>query len=200
MVVVALLLAQVNWVTAVLAPLVVAAVGSLVVQRLPQLRRPILVTVKLNDIDYLIVDDTQVPASGHTVRITVETTGPMTVLLDRLRPVIVSRNLPGGYLSPHLGTVPLRPFELLLDHDPPVLRPLPGAEGSTADFPFKVAANDPEVFDLAVRTEDADVRWYLELDAVCLGRRRTTRIDLAGRPFRTMARPRRVGREPGRVG
>jgi hypothetical protein len=198
LVVLALLLAKVNAVTAILLPIVVAALSPLVVQRLPQLRRPVLVTAKLNDVDYLVIGSTQVPASGHTVRITVETTGPLTVLIDQFRPVIVSRESPAGYLSPHLGVVRPRPFELLLDDDPPVLRPVQDASKTTVDFPFSVAGNDPEVFDLIVRTEKADVQWYLELDTVCLGRRRTTRIDLAGRPFRTMARPQGAERRPDR--
>jgi hypothetical protein len=196
LVVVALLVAKVNWATAVLAPVVVAALGPLILQRFPQLRRPVLTTAKLDDIDYLVVAGTHVPASGHTVRITVETTGPLSVILDRLRPVVVSREPPSGYLSPHFGVVTPRPFEVLLDHDPPKLRPVPDADGSTVDFPFKVAVNDPEVIDLTVRTDHADVRWYLELDTVCLGRRRTTKIHLAGRPFRTMARPQGAGKGP----
>lgn len=196
LVVVALLVAKVNWVTAVLVPVLVAAFSPLILQRFPQFRRPVLITAKLNDIDYLVVGGTHVPASGHTVRITVETTGPLSVMLDQLRPVVVSREPPAGYFSPHFGVVKTRPFEVLLDHDPPTLQPVPDADGSTVDFPFKVAVNDPEVLDLTVRTEHGDVRWYLELDTVCLGRRRTTRIHLAGRPFRTMARPQGAGKGP----
>lgn len=197
-----LLLFKVNWVAGILAPVVAAILTGWFLQRFPQLGRPVAVTVKLNDIDYVTVGDSQIPASGHTVRITVEATGPLTVLLDELRPVTVSRESPGGYLSPHLGIVEPRAFEVLLDNDPPALRPIPPGGGQPAgDFPFKVSASDPEVFDLTVLTETADVRWYFELDTVCLGRRRTTRIDLAGRPFRTIARPSRTppGKEPTRV-
>ncbi|MGP3947868.1 hypothetical protein [Streptomyces sp. 7N604] len=185
-----LLLFRINVVTGVLAPLIVAFLTFWFVHRFPQLRRPVAVTAKLDDVDYLVVGQKQVPASGHTVRLTVEAIGPLPVLLDRLRPVVVSRARPEGHLIPHLGIVEPRRFEVMLDADPPILRPLSESDGRKGpDFPFKVSADDPEVFDLTVHTETADIRWYLELDTVCLGRRRTTRIDLAGLPFRTMARP-----------
>lgn len=188
-IIVALLtLLEINWMAGILVPIVIAILIAIFVQRLPQILKPVAVTAKVKDVDFMIYDNATVPASGHTVHITVEANGTLTVLLDRLRAVVVSRGPPGGHLSPHLGVVESRPFELLLDYDPPVLRPIPRADGSVIEFPFKVSPGDPEVFDLTVYTETADVQWYIELETVCLGVRRTIRIDLAGRPFRTMAR------------
>ena len=135
-----------NWIAGILMPIIIAILIAIFVQRLPQLLKPVAITAKLDDVDYIIDGDAEVPASGHTVHITVEATGALTVLLDRLKAVIVSRGAAGGYLSPHFGIVKTRPFELLLDSDPPVLQPIPRADsGCLIEFPFKVSPGDPEV-------------------------------------------------------
>jgi hypothetical protein len=159
-------------------------------------RSPIVVTVEVPGANYVHVRDPSdgrsvlVPASGHTVRIFVEAIGPQTVLLTALRPTIVSRQPAlAGRPSPHLGAIERRPFRVLLDDDPPILEPVQHLDGGIAyDFPFTVAANDPEVFDLTAHT-NSDVRWVLMLDWICAGLKGKTKIDLAGHSFRTMAMP-----------
>jgi hypothetical protein len=152
---------------------------------------PIVVTSKILDVDYVVTGgpngrDVYVPASGHVIRLSVEAADTRTVLLQSLRPKVLSRGEASGQLAPHLGVVTPRPFDVLLDENPPRLRPVdPAAPG----FPFKVAPGDPEVFDLRAFLSNGDVRWELELQWMCLGREGTTKIDLGGSPFRTMARP-----------
>jgi hypothetical protein len=152
---------------------------------------PITLTVKLDDTSFFQIWDERdgmiyVPASGYTMRITVEALEDRAVILSRMRPVVLSRQPPSGTLSPLAGVLPIRRFVVFLDEDPPRLV----ARGRPrTDFPFKVAAHDPEVFELRVETARWDVTWVLELDWVCAGREGTTRIDLAGHPFRSMARP-----------
>jgi hypothetical protein len=62
-------------------------------------------------------------------------------------------------------------------------------EGQARDFPFTVARGGPEVFDIIAIIKAGEVKWYLELDWTCAGRRGTMRVDLAGYLIRTMARP-----------
>lgn len=185
-----MVLLRVDPVAKVLVPVVVAVLSWWLSQRLPQVRRPVVTTVRLNDIDYLEVDRSRVPASGYTVRITIEATGILAVLLEGLDVIVVGRRTPPeGSLNPHAGAVEPRPFDLLLDDPEPRVRATGSNSGDTTDFPFKVSSSDPEVFDITVRTESSDVEWFLDLRTICLGRRQSTRIDLAGRPFRTVARP-----------
>ncbi|MFI2411964.1 hypothetical protein [Streptomyces sp. NPDC018947] len=54
-----------------------------------------------------------------------------------------------------------------------------------------MSPDDPEVFELLVVAERFYVAWTLELNWICEDRQGTTLIDLAGHPFRTMARPSR---------
>lgn len=156
---------------------------------------PIVVTARVLEADnvYITEDDGRVsvvPASGHIVRILVEAVDSRTTVLDQLRAIVVSRAEARGKLSPHLGIVEPRPFDVLLDEDPPVVRPRTLPDGTPGpSFPFKVGPDDPEIFELVATTADADVRWLLELDWTCAGRHGTTRIDLAGMPLRTVARP-----------
>lgn len=81
----------------------------------------------------------------------------------------------------------VRPFEVLLDENPPCLKPV---DPAGPHFPFKVGPDDPEVFDLKVLTSTGDVKWRLELSWTYLGQEGTLPVDLGGSPFRTMARPR----------
>jgi hypothetical protein len=149
---------------------------------------PLAVSVKLADVSYLVVRGPggaeEVPADGHRVRMIVEALDPPAVVLTELRPVVLTRRPRAGGLLPHHGAVPVRPFAVRLDEDPPRLDQL-----GDAGFPFKVTPDDPEVLDLTVHTATADVRWVLELDWTCAGRSGTRRVDLGGQPFRTMARP-----------
>jgi hypothetical protein len=149
---------------------------------------PLAVTVQILGAHYVLVraseeDIEEIPSSGHLVRMVVEAVGESAVLLTGLRPVVLRREHATGQLNPHLGAVETRQFEVLLDTHPPTLHAL------GRDFPFKVTEDDPEVFDLVVRTDDGQVHWVLDLEWVSAGRSGVYRVDLAGHPFRTIARP-----------
>jgi hypothetical protein len=150
---------------------------------------PIAVTVSLRDVSFVHVPNpgggttVEVPASGYSLRLVVESVDSRAVILSGLRPVVLSRRPPTGYLVPHAGVLPVRRFTVLLDEDPPSLK------AATDTFPLKVTADEPEVIELRVQTERWDVTWVLELDWIWAGHEGTTRIDLAGRPFRSIARP-----------
>lgn len=150
---------------------------------------PLATTVQVLDAELVATERSLAPASGHTVRIAVQALGATTLLLG-LRVTVVSRAAVTGQLLPQFGSVDPRPFEVLLDADPPVVRPASTPEGRGPDFPFKVSNDDPEVFDLTAHTEAGEVLWVLDLDWSCRGRTGSTRIDLDGQPFRTVARPR----------
>jgi hypothetical protein len=149
------------------------------------LRSPIVVTATVRGAHYVEVDDPTagrtvlVPASGHQVRIFIEASGPETAVLTGLRPDVVFRRPASGRLRQHLGTVELRRFQVHLDESPPGLR----VEGP--GFPFTVASNDPEVFELTVLTTD-DVQWTLILEWLLRGQTGQHLINLAGQPLRTM--------------
>jgi hypothetical protein len=153
---------------------------------------PLACHVKLTDTSFFHVPalgdepDRTVPASGFVLRLTVTALAGRTVVLSALRPVALERHSPRGYLMPHAGIVSPRLYTVLLDPDPPRLRP---RGEDSRPFSYKVSPDDPEVFELLVVAERSYVVWTLELDWICEDRQGTTPIDLAGHPFRTMARP-----------
>ncbi|MFI1102249.1 hypothetical protein [Streptomyces melanogenes] len=148
---------------------------------------PVLVSTRVRNQDYVVLDDgarvVEVPASGHTVRLVATGAGPLPVVLTDLRVEVVARADRSGDLSRHAAEVPVRRFEVLLDAEPPRVRPL-----ATSDFPYQVGQDEVEVLDLEVRTEAGDVQWVLWLDWSCAGRTGSVRVDLDGHPFRTAAR------------
>lgn len=129
---------------------------------------------------------TMVPASGHSIRVTVEASDDRTTLIQYICPVIESRSETTGTLMRALGIVSPRLFKVLLDDNPPCLKLL-NRRGPR--FPFKVSPGDPEIFELKVLTSTGDVKWWLELGWTSLGQEGILRIDLGGLPFRTIARP-----------
>ncbi|GED89903.1 hypothetical protein [Streptomyces sp. 6-11-2] len=153
---------------------------------------PLACHVKLTDTSFFHVPalgdepDRTVPASGFILRLTVTALAGRTVVLSALRPVVLERHRPRGYLMPHAGVVSPRRYTVLLDPDPPRLKP---RGDDRRPFSYKVSPDDPEVFELLVVAEHSYVVWTLELDWICEDRQGTTLIDLAGHPFRTMARP-----------
>ena len=88
----------------------------------------------------------EVPASGHAVRLVVEAAEDKTVVLSGLRAEVLARHDCTGELQRHAGEVPLRRFEVLLDEQPPIVRAL-----ADTDFPFRVAPDDPEAFELVLQ-------------------------------------------------
>jgi hypothetical protein len=71
----------------------------------------------------------------------------------------------------------VRPFIVSLDPNSPRL----ATDG--VDFPFTVAASDPELFRLSPTVTQHEVSWRLELDWTCAGRHGQVIIDDNGRPF-----------------
>lgn len=130
--------------------------------------------------------ETGVPCSNSVFQLTVEALEDRAVIVNALRPVILSRQPPSGRLQPTLGALVPRRFVVALDADPPRLETRDEAD---PDFPFQVKLDEPEIFQLQMQTERWDVAWLLELDWICAGHTGTMTIDLAGHPFRTIARP-----------
>jgi hypothetical protein len=53
-------------------------------------------------------------------------------------------------------------------------------------FPYKVSADDPEIFSVTAHVTAGYARWYLDLSWSCNGREGTHRIDIDGEPIRTV--------------
>lgn len=184
-----------DWLASVLSAVITAALveptARLLGRRTPQ-GDPVDFNVDLSDVSYVHVPANAgepprvVPASGHTVRLFVAAPD-RTVVLAGLRVVVLERRSPRGVLWPHAGILPVRAYTVLLDEDPPRLEPR--GEDTPATFSYTVGPDDPETFELRVETERWQVAWELELDWVCGRRAGTVRVDLAGHPFRTAARP-----------
>ncbi|KUL38658.1 helix-turn-helix domain-containing protein [Streptomyces regalis] len=128
------------------------------------------------------------------VEIAVQGRTSTAVVLEALRVRVVGRSAPvegtsyamdngcGGALTP-------RYFDVDLDKDRPIARPVDGNDTGTPipamKLPYQVSAQDPEVLLVDAQTESCDCSWYLELDWSSQGRTGTVRIDDHGRPFRT---------------
>ncbi len=131
-----------------------------------------------------------------TVEITVQGRKSTAVVLTALRVRVVGRTTPvegnaygmGGGCG---GRVTPRYFDVDLDKDRPIARPVDGADLDVripaVAFPYSVSAEDPEVLKVSAETETCDCSWYLELDWSSEGRTGTVRIDDGGSPFRTTA-------------
>ncbi|MET8678699.1 hypothetical protein ABZW18_14250 [Streptomyces sp. NPDC004647] len=183
-----------EWLAPALSAVVTAALVEETVRRQRRIPRgdPLDFHVTISDASYVYVPagtgepQRTVPVSGHTVRLHVMAPD-RTVVLAGLRAVVLERRPPRGELSPHAGVMPVRAYTVLLDEDPPRLEPR-GPDTPPA-FSYKVGPDDPETFELRAETARWHVTWVLELDWVCDRRSGTTRVDIAGHPFRTVARP-----------
>jgi len=148
---------------------------------------PLVIDVKLRNVDYVVFEDgTQaedVPASGHTLQVTATGAYPKPVLLTRLRVEVTSRASRSGTLTRHAAEVPRRSFEVLLDAVPPRLRAL-----GDSDFPYEVKQDESEAFLLKVTTDSGDVTWALWLDWRSGRRSGSVRVDLDGQDFRVAGR------------
>lgn len=107
------------------------------------------------------------PASGNQqIKILVEAHSAQAVILQDLRPVVLSRREPRPVLNSWaaLAALSQRKFRVNLDEDPPRLIPT-----GPVTFPFTVTASDPELFVLTPYSR-FEVDWQLELHWTCAGR------------------------------
>ncbi|MGW0911497.1 helix-turn-helix domain-containing protein [Streptomyces sp. NPDC002784] len=128
------------------------------------------------------------------VRISVQGRTSTAVILEALRVRVTGRAAPvegNAYAMDQGcgGAVTPRYFDVDLDQDRPIARPVDGNDAGTTipamRLPYRVSAEDPEVLLVTARTEGCDCRWYLELDWSSQGRTGTIRIDDRGTPLRT---------------
>ncbi|GAB2986801.1 hypothetical protein [Saccharothrix stipae] len=130
------------------------------------------------------------------IRITAQAKGAEDILLTGMRLVEVAVPPPpttGVMLVPVCGgsRVTPRNFQVDLDHPDPVAKPVPiisdtdGAYYPAVPFPFRISADEPEVFDLhVVRAQPCDCRFVVEMDWVVRGQRGTSRVTDEGEGFR----------------
>ncbi|MFJ6914636.1 helix-turn-helix domain-containing protein [Streptomyces sp. NPDC101133] len=129
-----------------------------------------------------------VSANRQEVVLTVQGTGPETVILEDLHVRVVSSG-PALDWNQYVmgngcgGQVDTKSFDVSLDLGTPTATPI----GGQRDFPYSVSESDAEVFHVTAHTSGQDVRWYLELEWSSGGRHEVTRVDDHGRPFRTSA-------------
>ncbi|MEQ6027710.1 helix-turn-helix transcriptional regulator [Streptomyces salinarius] len=129
-----------------------------------------------------------VSANRQEVVLTVQGTGPETVILEDLHVRVVSSG-PALDWNQYVmgngcgGQVDTKSFDVSLDLGTPTATPI----GGQRDFPYSVTESDAEVFHVTAHTSGQDVRWYLELEWSSGGRHEVTRVDDHGRPFRTSA-------------
>ncbi|MFJ8958856.1 hypothetical protein ACIRG5_05660 [Lentzea sp. NPDC102401] len=147
---------------------------------------PVVVTPQFVDVDYVREDQTGklLPASGHLLRLVVESRSRRRVVLRALRAEIVARVPGGGQVMPNHGRIETRAFRLDLGGATPVLK----AARKRDDFPLWVNADEPEVIDLRVFNTDGQVSWRLFLDWTVNGRSGSATIDIGGQPFTTVRR------------
>ncbi|MFI9811724.1 hypothetical protein [Saccharothrix variisporea] len=161
---------------------------------------PLVVTVEV-PAGQVVVDRStgeHVPVSGHQVSVLVQTRSSQAVVLRDMRVVVERRRPPGpGLPAVAAGALSRRQFEMDLDQREPVLRP---EDGGTPEFPYKVAAGDPELFTVTARTTADEVWWWLELDWRYGLRTGTERIGRDGKPFRTAPVPPNTARADGGAG
>ncbi|MFJ5920434.1 XRE family transcriptional regulator [Streptomyces ardesiacus] len=129
-----------------------------------------------------------VSANRQMAVLTVQGTGPETVVLNDLHVRVVSSGQPLDWNQYVMGNgcggqVDTKAFDVSLDLGTPLATPI----GGQRDFPYSVSESDPEVFYVNAHTSGHDVSWYLELEWTSGGRHGTTRVDDHGKPFRTSA-------------
>lgn len=130
-----------------------------------------------------------VSSGQQYVQLTVQGTGPETVVVEGLTVRIAGKRAPlawNDYAMGYPGVgcgggVPTRAFTVALDAARPALTP----EAGHRDFPFKVSESDPEVYYVTADASAYDVSWYLELKWSSGSRSGTLTVDDKGRPFRT---------------
>ncbi|WP_345964596.1 helix-turn-helix transcriptional regulator [Streptomyces sp. BRB040] len=129
-----------------------------------------------------------VSANHQEAVLTVQGTGPETVILEDLHVRVVSSG-PALDWNQYVmgngcgGQVDTTSFDVSLDLGTPTATPI----GGQRDFPYSVSESDAEVFHVTAHTSEHDVSWYLELEWSSGGRHGITRVDDHGQPFRTSA-------------
>lgn len=148
---------------------------------------PVVVTPQFLAVDYVRDDGTGalLPASGHLVRLVVESPCSRRVILRSMRAEIVGREATSGRLLPHAGRVETRAFRLDLSGPQAVLKPVRRRH----DFPLWVNRDEPEVIDVRVVNTNGVVSWRLFLDWTVDGRSGSVAVDAQGEPFLTAPRP-----------
>ncbi|MFC7982570.1 helix-turn-helix domain-containing protein [Streptomyces sp. NPDC057336] len=129
-----------------------------------------------------------VSANRQTAVLTVQGTGPETVVLEALHVRVVRSEAPLDWNQYVMGNgcggeVGVKAFDVALDMGNPLAMPI----GGQRDFPYSVSESDPEVFHVNAHTSGHDVSWYLELEWSSGGREGVLRVDDHGKPFRTSA-------------
>ncbi|MFD0254772.1 helix-turn-helix domain-containing protein [Streptomyces sp. NPDC127113] len=129
-----------------------------------------------------------VSANRQMTVLTVQGTGPETVVLEDLHVRVVDSGPPLDWNQYVMGNgcggqVNVTAFDVSLDLGTPLATPI----GGQRDFPYSVSESDPEVFHVNAHTSGQNVSWYLELEWSSGGRHGTTRVDDHGKPFRTSA-------------
>jgi plasmid maintenance system antidote protein VapI len=129
-----------------------------------------------------------VSAGEQRVALTVQGTGPETVVLESLHVNVVASGEPLPWNVYAMGDgcggpVDIKSFDIDLDKGSPSV----GVTGGQRDFPYSVSESDPEVFYVVAHTTAHDVRWQLTMDWSSGKRSGTMRIDDDGTPFRTSA-------------
>lgn len=129
-----------------------------------------------------------VSADHQYVQVTVQGTGPRTVVLRDLSVRVRSSGAPLRWNVYRMGEgcgggVGTGFFELDLDR----LHPVPVGRAGQRVLPLKVSESDPEVLYIAAHTDRHDVSWDLELDWSSGSSQGRLRIDDHGHPFRTSA-------------
>ncbi|MFA3876457.1 helix-turn-helix domain-containing protein [Streptomyces sp. MMCC 100] len=129
-----------------------------------------------------------VSANRQEAVLTVQGTGPETVILEDLHVRVVSSG-PALDWNQYVmgngcgGQVDTKSFDVSLDLGTPTATPI----GGQRDFPYSVSESDAEVFHVTAHTSGHDVSWYLELEWSSGGRHGILRVDDHGKPFRTSA-------------
>lgn len=150
---------------------------------------PLVVSKELLNVDYVrdVADPSSryIPASGHTLRIFIETFSRDRIVLRSIRPEVFDREPFRGQIFPHAGIIETRAFRLDLSESRPELR----AMDRRQDFPMWVTKGHPEVVDIRVINNCGVVGWRLLLEWSVDGRAGNVPIDAGGKPFLTSQRP-----------
>lgn len=163
---------------------------------------PALSGLSLEDKNHL---DTWMRAHGgvpitRDFEFAVQTTSAEAIVLTGLR-VVVDHREPAALgvqagLAGCGGGLQPRSFHIDLAASTPTITSVPetAADGtigrSAVDFPYKISADDPEVFVVSVVKASGDVTWHMELDWIANGQPGSTKIA-QGAGFRTTTAPMR---------